>query len=371
PILTVSLFVVLEVISNNVMEPWLYGASTGVTSLALILAAVFWAWLWGPIGLVLSTPLTVCMVVIGRHVPRLSFLSVLLSDEEPLAPHLEAYHRLLRSDLTEGTRLVDRYLASHSATELYDNVLIPVLIAAEADHGQQHIDTEQRAALHQGLRDILDDISAQADAASARDLAKAARDQAEAGEPAVDPAQDEAEAADADEAAVGADAAAGDPSALAELAALVDDADDAPTCRVLCVPVRAVRDELAADMLRNALAEQGYDVETLSCMSTSAELVDMIAAREPEMVCISVVAPSAVVHARHLCARLHQRLPALRIIVGLWSGADVAADAVSAETAQSLRASGAQAVVTSLTQAIAEIGSSPIELAPHGARAAV
>ncbi len=333
PILTVSLFVVLELISNNVMEPWLYRASTGVSSLALILAAVFWAWLWGPIGLVLSTPLTVCLVVMGRHVPRLSFLSVLLSDEEPLAPHLEAYHRLLRSDLTEGTRLVDRYLATHDATELYDDVLIPVLIAAEADHGQQYIDAEQRAALHQGIRDILDDISARADSA----LATAA------------PVAD--------------DATAAEPTAAADLAAIVSDDDLTSPFRVLCVPVRAVRDELSADMLRQALAEQGYDVETLSCAATSAELVDLIAARDPEAVCISVVAPSAVVHARHLCARLHRRLPALRILVGLWSGGGD----IPAEAAQSLRAAGAQAVTTSLAQAIAEIGSSPIELSPSRA----
>ena len=86
PLLTIGLFVVLELLSNNVMEPWLYGSSTGVTPIALIVAAVFWTWLWGPVGLLFSTPLTVCLVVMGRHVPRLSFLSVLLSDEEALTP---------------------------------------------------------------------------------------------------------------------------------------------------------------------------------------------------------------------------------------------------------------------------------------------
>ena len=95
PLLTIGLFVVLELLSNNVMEPWLYGSSTGVTPIALIVAAVFWTWLWGPVGLILSTPLTVCLVVMGRHVPRLSFLSVLLSDEEALTPAEDCYHRLL------------------------------------------------------------------------------------------------------------------------------------------------------------------------------------------------------------------------------------------------------------------------------------
>ena len=86
PLLTIGLFIVLELLSNNVMEPWLYGSVQGVTPIALIVAAVFWTWLWGPVGLILSTPLTVSLVVMGRHVPRLSFLSVLLNDEEALTP---------------------------------------------------------------------------------------------------------------------------------------------------------------------------------------------------------------------------------------------------------------------------------------------
>jgi predicted PurR-regulated permease PerM len=96
PLLTIGLFVVLELISNNVMEPWLYGASTGVTPFALIVAAFVWTWLWGPVGLVLATPLTVCLVVMGRHIPKLAFLSIVLSDEDALTPSEDCYQRLLR-----------------------------------------------------------------------------------------------------------------------------------------------------------------------------------------------------------------------------------------------------------------------------------
>jgi predicted PurR-regulated permease PerM len=108
PLLTISLFVVLELLSNNVMEPWLYGKQTGVAPFALIVAAVFWTWLWGSVGLVLATPLTVCLVVMGRHVPRLSFLSIVLSDDEALTPAEDCYYRLL----TPGDRdeLADRAL---------------------------------------------------------------------------------------------------------------------------------------------------------------------------------------------------------------------------------------------------------------------
>src|SRR5438874_7539975 len=90
--MTIALFIVLEVIVSNFIEPWVYGANTGVSPIALIISAVFWTWLWGPVGLVLSTPLTVCLAVIGRHVPRLEFLSILLSEDQPLAPHEEFYH---------------------------------------------------------------------------------------------------------------------------------------------------------------------------------------------------------------------------------------------------------------------------------------
>jgi predicted PurR-regulated permease PerM len=95
PLLTTGLFVVLELLNNNVLEPWIYGSNTGVSPVALIFSAVCWTWLWGPVGLVLATPLTVCLVVMGRHIPRLSFLSVVLSDEEALTPAEECYSRLL------------------------------------------------------------------------------------------------------------------------------------------------------------------------------------------------------------------------------------------------------------------------------------
>ncbi len=130
PILVLALFVVLELINANLLEPWLYGASTGVSSLALIVAAVFWTWLWGPVGLLLSTPLTVCLAVMGRHVPKLQFLSVLLSEEEALQPHEECYYRLLRLGLAEGSDFAENYQRANSLTALYDEVLIPVITLA-------------------------------------------------------------------------------------------------------------------------------------------------------------------------------------------------------------------------------------------------
>ncbi|HJT82016.1 MAG TPA: AI-2E family transporter, partial [Chthoniobacterales bacterium] len=159
PVLTVALFGGIELILNNVLEPLLYGKHTGVSSIALIVGAVFWTWLWGPVGLMLATPMTVCLVVMGRHVPRLSFLSVLLSDEEPLTPAEDCYHRLLTVGEQDEMELVDSYLKSNSLTSLYDNVLIPAIILAETDAQHQALDPEQLAEVKKNLRNIFQDLA--------------------------------------------------------------------------------------------------------------------------------------------------------------------------------------------------------------------
>ena len=120
PLLTIALFVTLELFSNNVLEPWLYGSSTGLSPVAVLVAAVFWTTLWGPVGLLLSTPLTVCLVVLGRHVPQLGFFDVLLGDEPALPPELKFYQRLLARDPEEATELAEEYLEDEPLEKLYD-----------------------------------------------------------------------------------------------------------------------------------------------------------------------------------------------------------------------------------------------------------
>ena len=118
PLLTIALFVTLELFSNNVPEPWLYGSSTGLSPVAILVAAVFWTALWGPVGLLLSTPLTVCLVVLGRHVPQLGFFHVLLGDEPALSPELKFYQRLLARDAEEATELAEEYLEDEALDRL-------------------------------------------------------------------------------------------------------------------------------------------------------------------------------------------------------------------------------------------------------------
>lgn len=142
------LIVTMELLSNNVVEPWMYGSSSGVSPLAVILAAVFWYWLWGPIGLLLSTPLTVCAVVLGKYVPRFKFLTTLLSGENPIKPSVRAYQRLLPGDDLKVRLLFRDELERMDAVQFLDQTVIPLikLVLNEDDIKRQHIMFERLAA---------------------------------------------------------------------------------------------------------------------------------------------------------------------------------------------------------------------------------
>jgi predicted PurR-regulated permease PerM len=311
PILTVTLFAVLELLLNNVMEPWLYGAHTGVSSMALIVAAVFWTWLWGPLGLVLATPLTVCLVVMGRHVARLSFLSVLLSDEEALTPAEDCYHRLLTPGERDELELVESYLKANSLVALYDSVFIPVLTTAETDARAELLDQEQLTNVEQSMRDIIEDLGTR---------------------PAV-PSKAAVEKADS-----AADEKAPPPPALA------------PDCRVFCLPARAERDELAGTMLVQLARQQGFGAQNAPAKLVAGELLTLVGKADVDVICISVVAPSTVIHARYLCLKLRTLLPKQKIVIGLWGATEDITEATSR-----LRDSGADEVVTTLADALVQI----------------
>jgi predicted PurR-regulated permease PerM len=283
PLLTIALFLFLEAISNNVMEPWLYGTSTGVSPIALIVAAVFWTWLWGPVGLVLATPLTVCMVVLGRHVPQLSFLSVLLSDEDVLTPAEDLYQRLLTPGEHDEMELVETYVNSKSVVELYDEVLIPMMVGAENDVREDSLSREMLAAVHQSIRDIVQDLDARIDS--------------------------------------GLPVAAG--------SGFSTPAHDG-TCRVLCLPARAERDELAGAMLAHVLQFRGCEAWSVPApaMPDRNSVIELVEKSELDAVVISIVAPSAVLHARFLFLSLRKRFPELRIVIGLWGMGDTTGPAV-------------------------------------------
>ena len=318
PVLTISLFVGVELISNNVLEPLLYGSSTGVSSIALIIAAVFWTWIWGPPGLILATPLTVCLVVMGRHVPRLSILSVLLSDDEALEPHEEFYHRLLAPHSVEASHFALTWLKAHSQTALYDSVFIPALASVEHDQTGGQFDKEQHDRILQDLRDVVVDIGSQPVSASKLEADKAVAD--------------------------------ADANALP--------AAPAPTCHVVTLPVRADRDELTGLMLTQLLQQHAFRADCLSAKLAAGEFLEHIDHEGAEAICVSVAAPSTVVHARYLCGKVRARFPKLRIVVGLWGATEQLTDATTR-----LRESGADEVVTSLADAVIQFSKFAAELA--------
>jgi predicted PurR-regulated permease PerM/methylmalonyl-CoA mutase cobalamin-binding subunit len=274
PLITIALFIVLEAIVSNLVEPWLYGANTGVSPIALIISAVFWTWLWGPVGLVLSTPLTVCLAVIGRHVPRLEFLGTLLSEDQALAPHEEFYHRLLSFSVDSAEEFATKYVETESLTALYDKVLIPAIAAVEIDAHSGSLTAEQRTSASQRIHEIIDDFSGWEASRSDKDEQKT--------------------------------------EDLTRVAPPVGS-------RVLCLPASAYRDELAGEMLAQLLRNQGFEAENLPARLKDEELIDRTVEIQPECICVSVLPPTSIAEARHLSAAIHERLGSVTILVGAWS----------------------------------------------------
>ena len=159
PLLVFLLFATLELVTGNFLEPWLYGAHTGISALALLLTTVFWTVLWGPAGLILSTPLTVCVVVLGRYVPQFSFLHILLGDEDVLAVEARVYQRLLAMDHQEARAAAELYLNDNSLSQLYDSVIIPALTLAEQDRHKGALDPVREEFLFLSVKEMIGELS--------------------------------------------------------------------------------------------------------------------------------------------------------------------------------------------------------------------
>jgi predicted PurR-regulated permease PerM len=162
-VLTALLFVVLEVLAGQVVEPLIYGHSSGLSPVAVILSASFWTWLWGPIGLVMATPLTVCLVVVGRHVERLKFLEIMLGDRPPLKPPELVYQRMLAGDPLEAAEQAHAFLKESSLRGYCDTILLEGLRLAEADRRLGHLDNERLTRIASTVDELLADLEAHHD----------------------------------------------------------------------------------------------------------------------------------------------------------------------------------------------------------------
>jgi predicted PurR-regulated permease PerM len=162
-LLTMVLFVALELLAGQVLEPVIFGHSSGLSPVAIIVAASFWTWLWGPVGLVLATPLTICLVVVGRHVDRLQFLDIMLGDQPALTPPQLVYQRMLAGDPIEAAEQAREYLKAASLEDYYDSVLTGGLGLAAADDRLGHLDAERLDRITATVRDLVDDLDGHED----------------------------------------------------------------------------------------------------------------------------------------------------------------------------------------------------------------
>lgn len=291
PLAVVTLFIVLELFTNMVLETWLYGASTGLSPVAVLLAVIFWSSLWGGIGLLLAIPLTVCLVVAGRHLPQFEFFKILLGKEPALSGTERFYQRLLAGDHADVMALA-KTQAGQDLMRLYDNVVIPALRLAERDRHDGRLEPELEQSIIAGVAAVIDEIDEQ-------------REDAKAGEPPAEP--------------------------------------DRPGFKLICLPSRDAADELTARMFAQLLNRQGIPAESVSVKSLAGEMVERVAQSERAAVCIAAVPPKALAHTRYLCKRLKQQFPNIRIAVGLWGESGYAA-----RMTPRLTEAGADIVVSSL-----------------------
>lgn len=293
-LITFFFFIVLELFTAYVIEPTYYGEGTGVSAFALILAAIFWTWLWGPIGLLLSTPLTVCLVVLGHYATNMDFLRILLSKEDPLTPAEECYHRLLSFDPNEAMDVVESCLTKESSTSLYDTVLIPVIRQTEEDANQDLINIEKKETVYQTLNEIVEYVGNQDLKDKATDLT--------------------------------------------------------PKGKILCVPVRTQRDELGTTLLSQQLMVKAYDVETTKKQSLTT-IYEQIDNAKFDVICIVAVAPFALSNIRFLSSRIRERQHDAFIILCLFGSTDE-----SDEFLERFNSAGADKISFTIAQTMKTIG---------------
>ena len=246
---TVITFGVLEVVAANFVEPMLYGASTGISAIAVLIAAVFWTFLWGLPGLLLSTPLTVCLIVIGRQVPRLHYLEVLLGERTGLPPSEHFYQRMLASNPKAARALVEATLKTRSRAEVYDTVLVPALTMIQEARHSEEMTTARAEEVLQSIEELVEEL----------------------------------------------------PGGTAPGWA-------GPARRVVCIPATDFADEIACQLAQQVL-EDTAPVHIISADSSMSNIQELMARLKPEVMCVVGVPPRAVRHIKMRCHQIRARFP--------------------------------------------------------------
>ncbi len=300
PLSVLAFFVVLELFTNLVLETLLYAGALGVSQVVLLVSVAFWTWLWGPLGLLMASPLTVCVVVLGKHVPGLAFVGLVMDDTPALAPEYGFYQRLVARDQSEAAELIDRHNKTAPPDSVYDALLLPALSYAERDRLEHRLSPEEEAAVIDATRELI------------ADAAETTRRQA------------------------------GTPSRAAP-DAVPSPLSPREPLRVLGYAVNGGADEVALLMLARLLDDLPIAIEITGERMLAAELVALVRDRKFSVVCFADLPPSPSSKTRYLLRRLRAALPELRIAVGRW-GPPALAD----ESSQPLMEAGASHVASQL-----------------------
>ena len=300
---TLGLFLGLDTVTAYAVEPLVIGAKTGVSSIAMLVSAIFWAWLWGPVGLVLSTPLTVCLAVLGKNVPRLAYLAVLLGDEPALEAELVLYQRLLASDEEEAQEILEKCFGQSPRGQVFDEVVIPALLLTARDRARHEISEADNANVVHMIRALIDSVPQPA-------------------------APDKGVAAPAQESAT------------------------APPRRVLGVSARSVMDEIIWEMLAQLFDATKVAIESVGSAYLGSEVTAIAEQKAPDLVCVVSIPPGGLAQARYICRRLRTKLPNTPILV-IRPGVQGHAK----ESAQKLTVDGASSIAFTLEEAHATANS--------------
>ncbi len=287
PLWVLLLFGVLEFVIANFVEPHIYGKRTGISAFALVVMAIVWTLLWGWPGLIVSTPLTVCLIVMGRHIPQMSFLHILLGEDAELSPAAHFYERMLAMDQTEAHGVAESFLEDHTLLELYDQVVLPALVLSEEDRHKGVLDEVHSAWLYQSATELVAELTDYR--SSPVPGPDKERVTAPLAEPLVSPSCD--------------------PETVPEWAS-----------PIVCVPAEDQVDEIAGTMLAQLLEQCGHRTMLLSVSALSPEIMERLAADPDTILCISAAPPFAFAQARKLAQQLRENLPKNPILVGLWGG---------------------------------------------------
>ena len=286
---TAALFVVLELLAGQVLEPLIFGHSSGLSPVAIILSASFWTWLWGPVGLVLATPLTVCLVVVGRHVDRLKFLDIMLGDRPPLTPPQLVYQRMLAGDPMEAAEQAQTYLQDASLEDYYDKILLKGLRLAEADHRLGHLNEERLDRIVSTVGELVTDLETHHD---------------------VEVIQD----------------ASADGGSNISVLAAIENASDKPISipdkwrsprSVLCIPGSSKLDEAAALVLAQMLRRHGFGAEAEKADALSMSRFFSLDLTEVLLVCVCYVDRPSSAKIQYAVRRLSKKNSSARLLLAL------------------------------------------------------